>query len=336
MKKLLALTLALLMVAAAFVGCGDKAPNSSETPSDTGSEYKLGLATNVVYADAQTGKVAADTNVAAVILDKDGKIVDCVFDAVSASVEIADGLLADGADKLTFKSKHDLGDAYNMKTYGGAVAEWYEQANAFAEFCVGKTAAEVKATALNDKGVPTAADLTASCTIGVTDYVAAIVKACEDAAAKSFKASGDIKLGLTVDGKVEAAKDSEANDGSVKYLTTVAASAVVDGKLAAAIVDAAQPEFTFDDTGAVTAAKYNGTKRELKDNYGMVAYANAKAEWYKQAEALENACVGKTADEVKSVANAEGKAANADLAANCTIAVGGDVANIVTAMGKAK
>ena len=328
MKKLLALTLALLMVAVFFVGCGEKTSDQ---------EYKLGFSVNLVYEDAQSGKVAADANIAAVVLDKDGKIVDCVFDAVSASVDVADGLLADGAKDLTFKSKHDLGDAYNMKTYGGAIAEWYEQADAFAKFCVGKTASEVKAIALNDKGVPTDADLTASCTIGVSDYIAAIVKACEDVAAKNFKADGDVKLGLTVDGKVESAKDSEADDGSVKYLMTAAASVVTaDGKLAAAIVDAAQPEFNFDDTGAVTAAKYNGTKRELKDNYGMVAYANAKAEWYKQAEALENACVGKTADEVKGVANAEGKAANADLAANCTIAIGGDVANIVAAMGKAK
>ncbi|MBO7217208.1 MAG: hypothetical protein J6V50_00740, partial [Clostridia bacterium] len=135
----------------------------------------------------------------------------------------------------------------------------------------------------------------------------------------------------------ESAKDSEANDGAVKYLVTVATSVVdADGKLAAAVVDAAQPEFVFDDTGAVTSAKYNGTKRELKDNYGMVAYAGAKAEWYKQAESLENFCAGKTVDEVKAVATAEGKPASADLAANCTINVGTDVKNIATAMEKAK
>ena len=123
MKKLLALTLALLMVAA-FAGCGDKTPEGTAS-SDNTNDYKLGLNVTVAYAEEQSGKAAADTNVAAVILDKDGKIVDCVFDVVSASVEIADGLLADGAATLTFKSKHDQGDDYNMKTYGNAVAEWY-------------------------------------------------------------------------------------------------------------------------------------------------------------------------------------------------------------------
>ncbi|MBO7217232.1 MAG: hypothetical protein J6V50_00865, partial [Clostridia bacterium] len=105
MRKALILALSLLMVVALFAGCGAK---TSE------AEYKLGFGMNVVYAENQTGKVAADANIAAVVLDKDGKIVDCVFDVVSSSVEIADGLVAEGADKLTFKSKHDLGDDYNM------------------------------------------------------------------------------------------------------------------------------------------------------------------------------------------------------------------------------
>ena len=333
MKKLLALILALLMVAAVFAGCNAK-KDPEAAPEVAEAEYKLGLSLTIAYADSQEGTVTADANVAAVILDKDGKIVDCAFDVVSMSVAVVDGYLDEGAAEATFNSKYDIGDAYGMVAYGGAIAEWYKQAEAFADFCVGKTAAEVKAIALNDKGAPS--DLTSSCTMGVKDYVAAIAKACEDPAAKTFKAEGDVKVGLTANGKVESAKDSEADDGAVNYLVTVAASAVdKDGKLAAAIVDGAQPAFTYDDAGVVTEAKYNGSKRELKDNYGMVAYAGAKAEWYKQAEALENACVGKTADEVKAVAGADGKASG-DLAASCTIYIGGDVANIVVAMGKAK
>ncbi len=334
MKKLLALSLALLMVAAVFAGCsGKKDPNA--TPEAAEAEYKLGLNVTIAYAEEQEGKVAADANVAAVILDKDGKIVDCTFDVVSMSVAVEDGYLADGAAEATFTSKHDQGDAYGMVAYGNAIAEWYAQANAFADFCVGKTVDEVKAIALNDNGAPS--DLTTSCTMGVKDYIAAIAKACEDPAAKTFKAEGDVKIGLTASGKVESAKDSEADDGEVNYLVTVAASVVdKDGKLAAAIVDGAQPKFAYDDTGAVTEAKYGGSKRELKENYGMVAYAGAKAEWYKQAEALENAAAGKTADEVKAMAGADGKAADADLAANCTISIAEDVANIALAMGKAK
>jgi hypothetical protein len=54
MKKLLALTLALLMVAA-FAGCGDKTPEGTAS-SDSLKDYKLGLNVTVAYAEEQTGK----------------------------------------------------------------------------------------------------------------------------------------------------------------------------------------------------------------------------------------------------------------------------------------
>jgi hypothetical protein len=67
------------------------------------------------------------------------------------------------------------------------------------------------------------------------------------------------------------------------------------------------------------------TKNEKGFDYGMVAY-NASAigkEWFEQAAAVADYAVGKTADELANGAvNAEGKAADADLATVATIRIG--------------
>ncbi len=334
MKKVLAIVLVALLVLATFVSCGTKDNASSGSEA---TAYKLGMGVEVAYDSEQAGSAAFEATVAAVVLDKDGKIVACKIDCVAPEVKTEEGFLEDGAIEKTFTSKYDLGDSYNMVAYGNAKAEWYAQADAFAKYCVGKTADEVSAIAMGEDGKPTDADLTAGCTIAVSDFVKAVVKACKDEQAKSFEGS-DIKLGLKAHGYVEEANDSEDNNGKVKFCTEFAATVVgADGKLAAAVIDAAQPEFAFDDTGAVTEAKYSDTKRGLKENYNMVTYGNAIAEWYKQAAALTDKMVGKTPDEIKAVPlDANGKTTDADLLAVCTIGISGDIQNIAAAMAKAK
>ena len=63
--------------------------------------------------------------------------------------------------------------------------------------------------------------------------------------------------------------------------------------------------------------------RELGENYGMVAWGGAIAEWNEQAAAFDAACVGKTAAEIGGFANADGYG-NADLqTAGCTMGIDG-------------
>ncbi len=337
MKKVLTIALAVLLVLATFVSCGKQDDASSSGNDTTAAAYKLGMGVEVAYENEQTGSASVEATVAAVVLDKDGKIVSCKIDCVAPEVKTEEGFLEDGAIEKAFTSKYDLGDNYNMVAYGNAKAEWYAQADAFAKYCVGKTADDVSAIALGEDGKPTDADLTAGCTIAASDFVKAVVKACKDEQAKSFEGS-NIKLGLHADGYVEEANDSEDNNGKVKFSVEFAASVVgADGKLVAAVIDAAQPEFAFDDTGAVTEAKYSDTKRGLKENYNMVTYGNAIAEWYKQAASLTDKIAGKTADEIKAIPlDSNGKTTDADLLAVCTIAVSGDIENVTAAMAKAK
>ena len=85
----------------------------------------------------------------------------------------------------------------------------------------------------------------------------------------------------------------------------------------------------------LTKVKFDDTKRVLKENYNMVEYGNAKSEWYVQAKALTDAMTGKTADEIKNMpVDDKGKSTDADLLANCTIAISGDISNVVKALTK--
>ena len=64
-----------------------------------------------------------------------------------------------------------------MKKASKIGKEWYEQANAFAEYVVGKTAEEVKGIALDETGHAAEEDLKASVTVTITDFQSMIEKA---------------------------------------------------------------------------------------------------------------------------------------------------------------
>ena len=71
--------------------------------------------------------------------------------------------------------KYEQGDSYNMKEYGGADKEWYEQANAFCTATVGKTPSEVSNLSASDNyGVESVKN--AGCTIRVDGFVKAAAK----------------------------------------------------------------------------------------------------------------------------------------------------------------
>ena len=171
MKKLICIVLSILMLATAvaFVGC-DKAP----------ATVKMGLGVYTATpttADASEdkegqGKVAITA--AVITVDAEGKVVACQLDTADLTVKFtADGkaVANDG-----FKTKYEQGKDYNMVTYGGAAKEWFEQADAFEAFVVGKTLDEIKAlVAEGNKGNDSV--IAAGCTIMIHEFVGAIDKA---------------------------------------------------------------------------------------------------------------------------------------------------------------
>ena len=104
----------------------------------------------------------------------------------TAEVTLVDGkFTAVTIDTFYAKSdawKKELGDDYGMKTKNpAAIGEWYEQAEAFEKWCVGKTAEEVASTptVTNDEGhvVAEDADLKTGCTISIDQFLEAVAAA---------------------------------------------------------------------------------------------------------------------------------------------------------------
>ena len=330
MKKFVAfLLLACMMLSLA--ACGS-----------SGAEYKLGMGVNLSTDSSKENNAQVDATVAAVVTDKDGKIVACRLDVAQSKMDVTGGAV-DAAK--TFKTKMELGDDYGMVAYGNAIAEWYDQAKAFESYVVGKTAAEVEGleTVVNESGhnVSTDEALLAGCTMDITAFKAAVVKACNDEKGTTFTGK-DFTVGVAaITAADESTAATDSDDAVVKMYTEYAAVVVdKDGKILAALTDATQPKITADKNGQITGADFKGTKRELGADYGMVAYGSAIAEWDAQAKAFADYTVGKTAAEVAGIETVESNGHNVTtdetLYASCTMDISGMIAVIALAANYAR
>lgn len=151
--------------------------------------YGLGVQSFIGSSKAATadkdGTAEVDSSICALVVDDAGKIVSCLFDVTQTKVAFnaAGEITADmDAEILT---KREVGDGYGMKGISPIGKEWYEQAEALAAFCEGKTLDEALAgIALSEDGHPTGADVVTGCTIEISDFVKALQKAYAMATAK--------------------------------------------------------------------------------------------------------------------------------------------------------
>lgn len=130
---------------------------------------------NANAAADKAGTASAYATVAAVTTHYD-EITSCVIDAVQANVNF------DATGKITTDfnapvlTKNEKGADYGMVAWGGAIAEWNEQAASFAEYVTGKTISEVAGIAVDEAGKTTDADLLASVTIKIGNFKTLIEK----------------------------------------------------------------------------------------------------------------------------------------------------------------
>ncbi|MBQ2676793.1 MAG: hypothetical protein IJF54_05285 [Clostridia bacterium] len=322
MKKLLSIVLCVVMLLSAMVlsGCTKAEP------------LKFGMGVHsyiekVTNADGDTnGSGEAATTVAAVLLDKDGKIVKCAIDTMANKVAFtSEGKFVEAGE---FKTKYELGNDYNMKAFGGAKKEWFEQVDALTALVAGKTIDEVKALVAKDyKGTEDV--INAGCTIYISDFVLAIEKAVKNAVESEATKDDTLKLGI-VSAQADSKDATEEAEGVNEVDTTIVAAVVnKDGKVVVSSTDALQAKFKFDAKGAATVEKGAAitTKKELGTNYNMAKYGQdlnkdgVVKEWFEQAAAFDAACAGKTASEISALAIDTGYGVESLQTAGCTMHV---------------
>ena len=154
--------------------------------------YGLGVSTGIGSSKAATaekdGVAQVDSTICALVLDAEGKIKSVKFDvaqtkvAINAKGEITADVTAEIRSKVELQGDYGMQKASSLEK-----GEWFQQAAAFEEYCLGKTVEEVLGMETYDKGdghhtqVPAGEDVKTSVTLDVGGFLAALAKAAASA-----------------------------------------------------------------------------------------------------------------------------------------------------------
>ena len=357
MKKALFALIALLLATAMLTGCmgtpvvvndctcpseGETTPTEPTAPVSEGA-VKTGLAVITTAADSTSataeaaGAVKLDSTLVAVTVDDEGIITSCAIDSIPATVNVdATGTITSDLTAAV-PTKNELGENYGMVAWGGAIAEWDAQVAALCSYAVGKTVEQLKNGAIDETGkAPEGSELASSATIYLGGFVSGIEAAVNNATHLGAEAGDELKL-VTLNKLSSSTNATAEAAGCVQLDGDIAALTVKDGIITSCIIDSVQAKVNFDTTGAITSdlTAQIPSKNQLGENYGMVAWGGAIAEWNVQAASFASYVTGKTADQVAGIAinEATKPADGSDLASSVTISIGGFQALIAKALG---
>ncbi|MBQ9979129.1 MAG: hypothetical protein IJP20_05010 [Clostridia bacterium] len=345
-KVLIIAIVAVVVVLAVVLGVALTGNNSDPTTTTTTKKptpqtqtYKFGMGswTTITASDANAdadGAGEATVTVVAVLLDKDGKIVDLRVDCAQTTLSYTTA----GKGTMTddFRTKYEKHGDYGMggkafldKDGDGVVLEWDAQIDAFCATVKGMTLNEVKAL-VADNDYAQGALVEADCTIKVGETYRALEKAVNSAVAFEGNGTETIKLGLNTEATIE---DATADaDGSAEVNTTMFAALLdKDGKILDSFLDAAQIQFGFTAAGKSTTDTETAfrTKYEKHGDYAMGGKTfldkdgdGVVLEWDAQADAFNSVCVGKTLTQVVALALDTDYGVDELVNVDCTIKVG--------------
>jgi len=334
MKKLI-ITLIVLVFIFGLTGSG-LSQNANDVKTGLSVDTSIAKSTD---AGEKDGLAQADSTIVAVTVDENGKIANCAIDSAQTKINFSNsGEIVTPIDK-EFVGKQELGEEYGMVVASSIGKEWNEQATALSNYVIGKTVEEVKGIAVNEEGTPMESELTSSVTMHISNYIAGIEKAVNQA--KNLGASADDQLGIGVITTIDRSKDAttEEEGQTQAYSNIAAVSFNNEGVITSCIIDAVQSNVNFNREGKITSdlSISPKTKNELGDDYGMKAVSGIGKEWYEQADAFAKYVVGKTIDEVKGISlDEEGTPTESELTSSVTIHVGPFIAVIEKAYHAAK
>ena len=155
--------------------------NAKHMGAQAGDELVLATVNSIASSTSATaekaGNAQLDSDIVA-LTTKDGKITSCYIDAVQAKIGFDTTGTITTDLTVAVQTKNELGENYGMKAWGGAKAEWNEQAAAVAAYVTGKTAEEVAGIAITETTKPAdGTDLASSVTISIGGFQALIAKA---------------------------------------------------------------------------------------------------------------------------------------------------------------
>jgi hypothetical protein len=263
MKKIIALVLVLSLSAFCFAACKKDKGNDEK-------DYTLAIAIDSsIDEDNKLSNYAA-----AIVLDSDNKIVAARIDCAETTIAIADGAIADA----TVTTKVELGENYKMPK-----GSWADQAKAFENAIVGKTADEV---------ANLDSSLYAGCTMQATTpiFKALVAKAFAYTNKVTFTTAETFTTGIAVDASVANGKG-----GKISVGCDVAGVVMAGGKVVACAIDSVEQSYTVAE-GALVAGALAVSKNEQGEEYKM-----PNGTWVKQAQAFANSTVGKTAADLANL-----------------------------------
>lgn len=122
-----------------------------------------------------------DTPMGVVAVDGDGKVIASALDNGQVQLQFdKEGKFVE-APPAESATKVDRGEGYGMIAASGIGKEWHEQAQAFAEWSVGKTKGDIEGIP-SDTAEANDPDLSSSVTINVADFQKVLAQAIDDTA----------------------------------------------------------------------------------------------------------------------------------------------------------